>query len=361
VQAANQIFCTTKFNALKTINLRKGVGSQAFLLELEAAGRQRRQYFSEKNLSLGELCILKLLRMLKDCPIGTLVLIDELELALHPTAQTELLKYLEHIAGEKSLTVIVSTHSATIIKQASRRQILLLEANDQGEVICTSNCFPSYVLGTLADREESASDVVVYVEDEAAQAIVSQLVKRFTAEQFAVHSLLPSVSVVPVGGFANVLRFFVHQRPLLPAVTRAYVVLDADAEPSLANAQVPEIIRIYRNERRAISFLPFTPEVGLVAFLHAERARLLQDLRVHYSNNTLSLRQNDLDPIPPDGQGQRAACKRIVDAVCTHLVGQLPNTEAAEVRQTLFKLLAEHTFATQRPAIMQQFGPIIRG
>jgi ABC-type lipoprotein export system ATPase subunit len=362
IAAANQIFCTRKFDALKTINVRKGVGNSAFLIELPSIGKQKKHYFSEKNLSLGELCILKLLRMLADCPRGSLVLIDELELALHPTAQTELLKYLEQIADAKNLTVIVSTHSATLIKQASRKQILFLQSGEDGKVSCAENCFPSFVLGALAYREEAASDVVIYVEDEAARVVVEELARRFIADQFRDAAMLPSVNAIPVGGFVNVIRFFVRQKPLLPAVTRAYVMLDADAEPLLDIAQVEDIVRIYRSERAFISFLPFTPEVGLVQFLVAQRVAVLTKLRQLFMMNTLALRTVDLAHAPAPGvANERDLCKTLVNGISGLLADQLPNTSEVEVRNTLFRLLAEHVFVTQRPQVMQLFGPVVRG
>ena len=362
IQASNQIFCTNKFDALKTINVRKGVGNSAFLIELPSVGKQKKTYFSEKNLSLGELCILKLLKMLADCPRGSLVLIDELELALHPTAQTELLKYLEKIADDKNLTVIVSTHSATLIKQAARKQILFLQATEDGKVSCVGGCFPSFVFGALAYREEAASDVVIYVEDEAARIVVEQLSRRFIGDQFRDASTLPSVNAIPVGGFVNVIRFFVRQKPLLPAVTRAYVMLDADAELSLDEAQVEDVVRIYRNERAFISFLPFTPEVGLVRFLVGHRAAVLTKLRQHFMLNTLALRAVDLANVPAPGVAkERDLCKAVVNGVCTLLADQLPNSSESEVHNILFKLLAEHVFATERAQVMRLFGPVIRG
>ncbi len=362
ISGANQIFCSNKFDALRTINLRKGVGSQAFLLELPTGPKQRKRYFSEKNLSLGELCILKLLRMLNNCPQGSLVLIDELELALHPTAQTELLGYLQQISDEKSLTIVVSTHSATIIKRAPRGQVLLLENDGEGNISCTENCFPSYVLGTLAYEEESASDVIIYVEDDAARTIVEQLIRRVIAEKFPLNSLSPSFSVVPVGGIANVLRFFERQIPLLPAVTRAFVVLDADAEEALTNANVDEIVRIYRNRRKRISFLPFVPEEGLAKHLDSELNGIVNNLRSHYSSHTLKLRRQDFDLLPDcKTKNLNESYKRIVSQVCSHLAKQLSNASESDVREILYKLLGEHTFATNRSIILEQFGPILAG
>lgn len=358
IAAANMIFDTEKFHALKTINLRKGVGSDAFLLELPPVpGTNTRSYFSEKNLSLGELCILKLLRLLRDCPRGSLVLIDELELALHPMAQVMLLRYLDNIAGEKALTIIVSTHSATLIKQANANRLLLLQDDGTGNIVCQEKCFPSLVLGALAYREEAASDVIVYVEDEAAQVLVEQLALRFMQQVFQ-NQLSPSIQVIPVGGITNVLRFFVRQRPLLPVITRCYVMLDADGEQGLNEARAEDIIRIREHEREVISFLPVTPEVGLAAFLNASIRAVQDALRAHYRLQ-ISVLQRDVGLMP--AAADRAACKALVDRVCVVIAQQLPNISRAEVKVTLLKLLADHLFLTDRARVMQLMGPVIRG
>jgi predicted ATP-dependent endonuclease of OLD family len=94
IQAANSIFETSRFSELKTINLTTGNKNPAFVLIDRPLGQTKILYFSEKNFSLGELCVLKLLRELDNCHNGTLVLIDELEIALHPRAQIGLIRYL---------------------------------------------------------------------------------------------------------------------------------------------------------------------------------------------------------------------------------------------------------------------------
>lgn len=361
IDAANKIFLTDKFNALKTINIRRGVGSKAFLVELPSTGRAL-QYFSEKNLSLGELCILKLLKMMDACPPRSLVLIDEVELALHPTAQTELLQYLGEISDEKMLTIIVSTHSATLIKQAEKSKLLFLQVEDDGVVRCVKNCFPSYVLGHLAYREEAIHDVVVYVEDECARVLVEALIFRASAEIFREESLVPSCVVIPVGGFLNVLRFFDRQKSVLPILTRAYVVLDADAQTSVEAATSPDIIRIVQESAARISYLPYTPEVGLLEYLNRDRGRIVRALRTHYSSNTLQLAARDVPPLPGLNDAKpRKLCKQRIDAVTSRISAQLANAAPSDVEQVLFKLLAEQTYVQQRTDILRQLGPILRG
>src|SRR5262249_47203540 len=76
---ANAVFNSQKFTGLKTVNVRRGVGQQAFVLEVSPG-----VFASEKNFSLGELAVLKLLRKLESSKNNALVIIDELEIALHP-------------------------------------------------------------------------------------------------------------------------------------------------------------------------------------------------------------------------------------------------------------------------------------
>ncbi|WP_218186311.1 ATP-dependent endonuclease [Pseudomonas sp. NBRC 111119] len=361
IQAANVIFGTRKFDNLKVINVSQGV-TPAFLLELPVQPKAAKKYYSEKNLSLGELCILKLLRKLAACKKGAMILIDEIELALHPTAQSELLKYLVGISKEKSLTVVVSTHSATLIKQSSRHNILYLQVAGSGEISCSVGCYPTYVLGAMASQEEFAADVIVYVEDEAAKIVVNQFARRYLADAFNGHDLMPGVQAIAVGGFTNVLRFYVQQKPLLPAVTRAYVMLDADAEESLDGAQKDDIVRIYKSESASISFLPFTPEVGLAHFIHDQREKVIGALKDNYMSRGLLLKAKDVPTPPlPDEPKARDTCKAIVDSVCDSLVQQLPSSSVADVKKVLLQIFAEDYFDENKAAVMALFGPIVKG
>ena len=358
IDGANNIFDTQRFNDLKTINLSRGVGNDAFLLELPARpGHGGKNYASERNFSLGELCIIKLLRMLKDCANDSLVLIDELELALHPMAQVALLRHLDNVAEAKNLTVVVSTHSATLIKQAGEQRLLLLENDGNGNITCQDKCFPSMVLGALAYGEENAADRIIYVEDDAAKVMVDHLVGKVCHDLYLGLVPSPSVQSVPVGGFVNVLRFFKHQRALAPAITRCFVLLDADAEPSLAAAVQPDIIAIRDTEHASISYLTVTPEVGLAQYLDQHTREVRSALRAHYNLPGLQFAKADLGVLPP--AIPRKPNKKYVRAACEKLALRLPNGDANKVEEVLLKLLANHLFATDRATIMRRMSPLL--
>ena len=361
IDAANRIFNTNKFNTLKTVNARTGIGSQAFLLELASSTKAAKKYFSEKNFSLGELCVLKLLRKLANCKRGALILVDEIELALHPTAQAELLDYLNDIAKEKALTVIVSTHSATLIKRSNRNQILFLEKNSSGKISCTKGCFPSYVLGTLAYTEESAPDIIIYVEDESARAVTEQFTRRFLSSSIPHKHLTPEVCVIAVGGINEVLRFYIRQKPLLSSLTKSCVILDADAEATLEKAQKSDIRSIYNDKKNIINFLPFTPEIGLAQYLYQSREDFLKELREKFNTGRLQIRARDV-PTPPkeDEENAGSICKEITDSICELISTQIPNTTHLTIKETLLKILAEIYFSQNKAEVMRLFSTILK-
>ena len=98
----NRIFDTDRFNDLCYLNLKRGGRNKAYLIR--RPGRSV-AYFSERNFSLGELSILKLLIKLKDIQDRSLVLIDELELAVHPRAQVRLFTYISEAVSYTHLDV----------------------------------------------------------------------------------------------------------------------------------------------------------------------------------------------------------------------------------------------------------------
>ncbi|MES1991720.1 MAG: hypothetical protein V4441_12320 [Pseudomonadota bacterium] len=77
---ANRILGTKKFDNLRRINLKADAGNSAFVMQ--ASPPPNAKYYSERNFSLGELCVLKLVRDLMNCADKSLLLTDELELAL---------------------------------------------------------------------------------------------------------------------------------------------------------------------------------------------------------------------------------------------------------------------------------------
>ena len=69
------------------------------------------------------------------------------------------------------------------------------------------------------------------VEDEVARSIVEPLIKLIITEKFSDDRQgFPTVKIVPIGGYEQVVRFLIHHNSLLPPSMKSYVFLDKDVE-----------------------------------------------------------------------------------------------------------------------------------
>ena len=360
--AANRIFSTSKFDGLKVVNLTPGAGNQAFLLQ--ATPPPGATYFSERNFSLGELCVLKLLRRLKDCPRGAMVLIDELELALHPKAQIELLQYLKGFAPTKNLTVIFSTHSVSLLKSVSRNDILFLDQS-ANMTVAIRGCYPAYAIGNMAYSEERSPDAVIYVEDDAAAYVTEALLQLHLNRKHGVSvAVRPTVQVLPIGPFMSVVRHLAGSDALLAQTTRTSALLDADVKnesvAAWTTANNHALLAEFQAQIGRIQYLPWTPEVGLVNYLRQPGRVAEQELRQHFGNNLLTIQQADIGNIPANPGGeQRRACKQAVTNVVGNLAVLLPTLSENEVRRRVFAVFATWHFSHNQASVMPLFGALV--
>jgi ABC-type cobalamin/Fe3+-siderophores transport system ATPase subunit len=364
--AANEILDTTRFSDLRQLRVarRGGRGPVALLLPTGQV-QGRTTYSTERTFSLGELCVLKLARELLASRNNALVLIDELELALHPMAQVRLFRFLERLAAQKSLTVVFSTHSVTLLKRVPRRQLLLLERQG-GRVSCIKGCYPTYALGAIAFDEEVHPDSVIYVEDVAAAQVTEALAQLVLAQRFQNNEQFkPTIQVVPVGPFDAVVRFLPRSMALLPERVLAHALLDADVQQETIAAWTVAGNHIalseYQRLGEKVQFLPFTPEVGLVEHLLANAPDAQQKIRATFTNNQLRIDPTTFEILPPAGAPQRDAAKRIVRSLARSLAGRVVNRSPEDITRVLFQHFAAAYFASHRQPVMELMTPLTIG
>ena len=124
ISAMNKILDTTKFNDLKYVQVKSMKGRQVNLHrenKLYILKNSRGDKYSELSFSLGERLLLNALIFIESVTNNSLLLIDEIELALHPIAQVRFYQYLQEVVKSKKLTVIISTHSSSLVKAAKPR------------------------------------------------------------------------------------------------------------------------------------------------------------------------------------------------------------------------------------------------
>ena len=136
---------------------------------------------SQYKMSSGECLLVSLLHFLynsivrRSLPTNqkVLVIIDELELALHPIAVLRLMDFLKDLINEHpNLVIYLSTHSPEVIKAIPPIDLFKLN-NDDGVISIESNCYPSYLIRDLYSN--ISPDYLLLVEDELSQMVVNNI------------------------------------------------------------------------------------------------------------------------------------------------------------------------------------------
>ena len=120
------------------------------------------------------------------------MLIDELELALHPIAINRLMEYLQKLVNEHSnLVIYLSSHSPEVIRRMRPSSLYRLN-NDNGNLTLESNCYPSYLIRDLYSNV--SPDFLLLVEDHLAQLVVNRVLSMNNLRSSKL------IHCVPVGG-----------------------------------------------------------------------------------------------------------------------------------------------------------------
>lgn len=195
----------------------------------------RGKLISQYRMSSGECLLVSLLHFIynaivrrslsQDKPI--IMLIDEIELALHPIAVVRLLDLLrELIEQHHNLVVILSSHSPEVIRTIQPNNLFQIELSkrEEGLVEVNTPCYPSYAIRDVYMHD--GFDFVVLVEDYLAKNIVQTIID----EKDISRSKL--INILPVGGWSNVLNLqhelYIHST--FGAGTKIFSILDGDIQ-----------------------------------------------------------------------------------------------------------------------------------
>jgi predicted ATPase len=362
----NAVFDTEKFNNLYQIGL-QGRNATAHLIDCSGPADKKKTFYSEKAFSLGELCVMRLGLKLLKMRNGGLYIIDEFEMALHPAAQIRLFSEIEKMAKDANCCALVSTHSSSLIKSVRRGNIIYLE-NDRGLVTVHRNVYPTYALQHLTLDEESAPEKLIFVEDIAARQCVHEMWRLYLQTQIAAGiKCHPSVKIVVIGGYKEVLRFLERSPSFVPNMTRCMAALDADAEPfcelpatsSLQTAPtltVPQ--ELYQKLKGDVVFLPWTPEVGLCELLRGNLQNHTQSIQVMTGAVSLKFSQTSMSAhVGKTDKEQRSICKATVDAIAEQIAQKL-TWSIDRARESLFAYLVQESANGNAPAMKALCGKL---
>ncbi len=360
----NTIFDTDKFSQMIKIttgDLRRGRGVEqdrrrniAYAIPLG-----NNKYYTERSFSFGEIVLVNMLFDIQNVPNGSLILIDELELAIHPSSQIRLIQCLKSLAQERGLTILISTHSASIIK--SQKNVIFLNTQTDGNVEIIYNCPPAKAIGAIGMREDTNPDIIILVEDSMAKSLFHALKQKYISLQNETSYL--DIRILEIGGFSSVIHFFIETNNYI-FYDNVYVAafMDKDVEtdiipyPQYSNT---ELIQKYDDNSYYLRFLPYTPEVLLIKTFYNYKRDLLNYLKGLYDNQQLNYQtpecfdfaeydqgfpnftnQNEYNTYIEKRGTFRKKCKTEAERISKELSDQI-NQSTEEIYRAVFKFAVE--------------------
>ncbi len=184
--------------------------------------------YTEAFAGSGEFAVVRLVVALVGAEPGSLILLDEPEVSLHPGAQERLMSFLFARVKKLKYQVVLATHSPAIIRWLPPEaiKVLVVDPTTSKVVLPSQAASPDEAFFYIG--EPIAGKVTVIVEDELAKHVVIKALKR-GGESFASRF---EVKFYP-GGSETLWSTYL---PVFSADGRSYilVLLDRDKEPSTA-------------------------------------------------------------------------------------------------------------------------------
>lgn len=190
--------------------------------------------YSEAFAGSGEVAVTSCVIQVLQSKNGSLLLLDEPEVSLHPGAQERLLAFLAKFVKERKLQVVFSTHSPHLISALPNEAIKTFVQLDDGSFSVIPESHPYAAFHRLG--AEHNHKITVLVEDRLAQSVVNQ--SLLLIEDEALRKLF-SVEYLP-GGASTLIS---HRIPvLMDNSSKVLVLLDGDQRKAtpLNPDEIPE-------------------------------------------------------------------------------------------------------------------------
>ncbi len=247
---------------------------------LPIVAKKDQRVYSGFNMGAGEHSLFELFAIINECPDGSLILMDEIELGLHEKAQENLIKELKEICKKRKFQIICTTHSSRILEcLPPEGRIFLERTGTKTDVI--PGISPAYATGKLSGRSNVELDILV--EDEAAKLILETVLDK---------ELRLRTKVLPIGSAAAVMKHlaarYKEARHKKDGAVEVLVFLDGD-KLSKRTEQISQFLKAVENTmeqqesrdwvEKRLHFLPGDkwPELWIVA--HSSRQPFYERFR----------------------------------------------------------------------------------
>jgi predicted ATPase len=165
------------------------------------------KFIPEFLMSGGEYFLLNLFKFLanylKNKSEKKLIVIDEIELALHPRAIRNLVKIINNDFLKNNFTFIIATHSLPVIYSASANNLIYLKM--ENGIMHFEKGKKAGFLASYIDEKLALFDRLILVEDILALEFIEYFIKNDEILNYLSENVL--FQIIPLGGWNEVLNF----------------------------------------------------------------------------------------------------------------------------------------------------------
>lgn len=154
--------------------------------------------YSEAFAGRGEFAVAKLIYEIDKAPVGSLILLDEPEVSLHPSAQEGLKIFLLEACLKKKLQIVLSTHSPKLIEFLPDEAIKLFYEQEDGKFNILNNCSYHRAFHQIGERIDSENKKIIVVEDSIAKELLDGILTELEDD----YNLLFATAFYPGGAEA---------------------------------------------------------------------------------------------------------------------------------------------------------------
>ena len=164
--------------------------------------------YSSYNAASGEEVLSKIVIDLVEAERNSLILIDEIEIGLHPKIQRRLMQIVYHIAKEDNKQFIITTHSPSILASVPDQARIFIEKSYDGNFKAIPNISINAALSKM--DSESYPLVNMFCEDNTAHFIIDKAVSEI--QRTGVQNFSNLVNVIEVGSADKTYNCFQHHK-----------------------------------------------------------------------------------------------------------------------------------------------------
>lgn len=140
--------------------------------------------YSEANAGSGEIAVIQLVHKVINAKQNSLILLDEPEVSLHPSAQKNIQTFLLKEIKKNHHQIVISTHSPAIIKGLPATAIKLFTTNNAGQFHVDENI--DYRAAFYELEEYAVDKINIICEDIDAKNLIIRALKKLNLDKYFV-------------------------------------------------------------------------------------------------------------------------------------------------------------------------------